>query len=373
MVPTRCLHHHDSCCTAWPAWASAVSRVKVAYAAKGPTPSRCHQVVDRTTPTPCQSDTVSTSLSPQSRVVYAYRKSSGTRAPQMTLCALRRLLPCLSPQMGEGRRAADAVAVAADPYRHDDLTRAIEKAIKGGCRWLRKLERCATITMEGNYCFGDEVTFSGLTTSGMPGPGSSGRIAMRILPTATPKLLATVAAAAPAAAALTGSSPAEGSDSQDDTNDCAADFSNLDLPPPWAGLPPHPHVIPLLFVAGPNIIFTPHLDASPLSNWLSSPPVSAFSDDTMRYMCNTIAIQTARGLAHFHSQGLAHLGICMDNLFVRSCSDMRLPLHLRAHIMITDLCLTSGRCTVPSPPFPFDHIFASVIIALVLVLVLLMA
>jgi hypothetical protein len=278
----------------------------------------------------------------------------------MTLFAVRRLLPCLSPQIGGGWRAADAVAVVADPYRHDDVTRAIEKAIKGGCRWLRKLERCATITMEGNYCFGDEVTFSGLTTSGMPGPGSSGRIAMRILPAATPKLLATAAAGR---AGGGDSSPAEGSDSQDEKSESAADFSNLDLPPPWAGLPPHPHVIPLLFVAGPNIIFTPHLDVSPLSNWLSSPPVSAFSDDTMRYMCNTIAIQTARGLAHFHSQGLAHLGICMDNLFVRSCSDMRLPLHLRAHIMITDLCLTSGQCTVPSSPLPFHHISASVVIA----------
>jgi serine/threonine protein kinase len=109
----------------------------------------------------------------------------------------------------------------------------------------------------------------------------------------------------------------------------------------WASLPPHAHVLTLLFTAGPQMLFCSYMDLAPVTHWLLSCPVQALDAEEMLLVYRTMMMQTAMALEHFHDHGALHLGVQPDNLFVRPCTDMRQPLWKRMHIVLSDFGLSS--------------------------------
>uniref|UniRef100_A0A6U5Y6N5 MYND-type domain-containing protein n=1 Tax=Guillardia theta TaxID=55529 RepID=A0A6U5Y6N5_GUITH len=109
----------------------------------------------------------------------------------------------------------------------------------------------------------------------------------------------------------------------------------------WCHLPPHGHVLPFFFTAGPNMIFTPCLETIDVLTWATSPQIKSFSKEDFIIVISRISAQIGLALAHVHDYGVVHRGVIPENIQIRACANMKLSLCERVHVLLADFGLTS--------------------------------
>jgi len=183
---------------------------------------------------------------------------------------------------GPDRLQIDDKVILADPVRHEDMS-ALLKSQQTSYPWLKLMQRCGAEMLDGSIHISDEVSFTSVMAhSHPPGASSAGRISLRL-----------VAAPAPQ-----GPCTARNEKFWEDES-------------VWAALPPHAHVLPLLFTAGPHLLFCSYMNIAPVSQWLVSCPVQALDAEEMLLVYRTLIMQSCMALQHFHDHGALHLGSCI--------------------------------------------------------------
>lgn len=62
----------------------------------------------------------------------------------------------------------------------------------------------------------------------------------------------------------------------------------------WLNVDNHPHILPLLFTAGPNMLFMPYMELASVTDWLSSSPEArSLAIDELRLVHQTIGLHVA--------------------------------------------------------------------------------
>ena len=234
----------------------------------------------------------------------------------------------------ERLRHADKL-VLHDPVRHDEMA-ALLKLQETKYPWLKHMQRCGSEMLHGGILINDEVSFASVMGhSHAPNAFSAGRVALRVVAN---DCVASRRARATGQMAATKQISSAGAGSKQVG---ARDSMMWEDESVWASLPPHAHVLTLLFTAGPQMLFCSYMDLAPVTHWLLSCPVQALDAEEMLLVYRTMMMQTAMALEHFHDHGALHLGVQPDNLFVRPCTDMRQPLWKRMHIVLSDFGLSS--------------------------------
>ena len=98
----------------------------------------------------------------------------------------------------------------------------------------------------------------------------------------------------------------------------------------WLNVDNHPHILPLLFTAGPNMLFMPFMELASVTDWLSSSAeAKALPAEDLRLVHQMIGLQVAWALEHMHKVGTLHLDMKPNNILVRLRGDNRTPLFKR--------------------------------------------
>ncbi|KAJ1478141.1 hypothetical protein T484DRAFT_1818544, partial [Baffinella frigidus] len=117
----------------------------------------------------------------------------------------------------------------------------------------------------------------------------------------------------------------------------------------WAEVPPHLNVLPLLFTAGPQLLFSPFVNAVPVVAWLQSWRVQDQSRRHLSLTLRTVMLHLASALEHIHAHGVAHLAVHPSNVEVRVHDDaIATPLYQRCRVLLTDHSLSATRL-LPAP------------------------
>jgi len=109
----------------------------------------------------------------------------------------------------------------------------------------------------------------------------------------------------------------------------------------WLNVDNHPHILPLLFTAGPNMLFMPFMELASVTDWLAkSTETKTLPPDDLRLVEQTIGVQVSWALQHMHKVGTLHLDMKPNNILIR-VRDSRQPLHTRVHCMVCDFGLAA--------------------------------
>ena len=110
----------------------------------------------------------------------------------------------------------------------------------------------------------------------------------------------------------------------------------------WLNVDNHPHILPLLFTAGPNMLFMPFMELASVTDWLAaSTEARALPADDLRLVHQMIGLQVAWALEHMHKVGTLHLDMKPNNILVRLRGDARTPLYKRLHCLVCDFGLAA--------------------------------
>jgi len=110
----------------------------------------------------------------------------------------------------------------------------------------------------------------------------------------------------------------------------------------WLNVDNHPHILPLLFTAGPHMLFMPYMELSSVTDWLGqSQDAKALSGEDLRLVHQTIGLQVAWAQEHMHKVGTLHLDMKPSNILVKLRGDPRWPLWKRLHCLVCDFGLAA--------------------------------
>lgn len=110
----------------------------------------------------------------------------------------------------------------------------------------------------------------------------------------------------------------------------------------WLNVDNHPHILPLLFTAGPNMLFMPFMELASVTDWLSSSSeAKGLPSEELRLVHQMIGLQVAWALEHMHKVGTLHLDMKPNNILVRLRGDNRTPLFKRLHCLVCDFGLAA--------------------------------
>ena len=93
----------------------------------------------------------------------------------------------------------------------------------------------------------------------------------------------------------------------------------------WLTIEPHPHVLPVILTAGPNLfLFSRRFMASSNAlHWLRcDSQVAVLSGAARRRLVCSILLQVANAVQHIHSEGAMHLDLKPDNVLVAVCDSI---------------------------------------------------
>ena len=93
----------------------------------------------------------------------------------------------------------------------------------------------------------------------------------------------------------------------------------------WLTIEPHPHVLPVILTAGPNLfLFSRRFMASSNAlHWLRcDSQVAVLSGAARRRLVCSILLQVADAVQHIHSEGAMHLDLKPDNVLVAVCDSI---------------------------------------------------
>ena len=160
-----------------------------------------------------------------------------------------------------------------DPVRHDEMT-ALLKTQTARYPWLKHMQRCGSEMLHEGILVNDEVSFASVMGhTHPPNAFSAGRVALRVVAnewSASRRARATGQTAAVKQSVGVGLVQAQkmvpGAVSSKDSMMWEDESV-------WASLPAHAHVLPLLFTAGPQLLFYSYMDFTPVTHWLRSCPV----------------------------------------------------------------------------------------------------
>jgi len=110
----------------------------------------------------------------------------------------------------------------------------------------------------------------------------------------------------------------------------------------WLNVDNHPHILPLLFTAGPNMLFMPFMELASVTDWLASgSEAKSLPPDELRLVHQMIGLQVAWALEHMHKVGTLHLDMKPNNILLRLRGDSRVPLCKRLHCLVCDFGLAA--------------------------------
>ena len=90
----------------------------------------------------------------------------------------------------------------------------------------------------------------------------------------------------------------------------------------------HPYILPLLFTAGPNMLFMPFMELASVTDWLAkSSDTKSLPSDDLRLVEQTIGLQVSWALQHMHKVGTLHLDMKPNNILIRVKDSPRQVMH----------------------------------------------
>ena len=95
----------------------------------------------------------------------------------------------------------------------------------------------------------------------------------------------------------------------------------------------HPYILPLLFTAGPNMLFMPFMELASVTDWLAkSSDTKSLPSDDLRLVEQTIGLQVSWALQHMHKVGTLHLDMKPNNILIRVKDSPRQVMHEAAPV-----------------------------------------